>query len=86
MSISDAQLNALVIVPHFTGFFSMVASAFLIFEGYREYRAGKSSTITRAVIGIGVSDFISSFGWFLSSWMLPDWYGMPFSTGNDRTW
>jgi len=84
--ITEAQLNAVVIVPHFTGAISMIASAFLIWEGFKEHRKGKSNAMMRAVIGIGVYDLLSSFGWFLSSWMLPAAYGMPFSTGNASAW
>ena len=86
MSITDAQLKATVIVPKFTGVFSMVASGLLIYFGIKEFKKGKSTAMSRAVVGIGCFDFVSSMGWFLSTWMVPPEYGMPLSTGNHATW
>lgn len=61
---------ALAIIPHVTGGLSMMGSAFIAFSVLRcPKKRGK--TYHRLLVAMSMSDFISSFWYFLSTWPIP---------------
>ncbi|KAL7526475.1 hypothetical protein ACHAWF_001785 [Thalassiosira exigua] len=64
------QEIALAIIPHITGGLSMLGSAYITFTVLsNEKKRGK--TYHRLLVAMSLSDIVSSFSYFLSTWPIP---------------
>lgn len=64
-----ARHVALAVIPHVTGFTSLVGSSWIAFDVIRQRCP---SVYHRLLLGLAVSDIIASVGFFLSTWPIPE--------------
>lgn len=65
-----AEFAQLSIWPHFTGFMSMMGSGAIIFEVLSN-KEKRSQVMFRLLLAMSISDFNTSFWYFLSTWAVP---------------
>lgn len=65
-----SQEVALAIIPHVTGGLSMMGSAFIAISVLRSANK-RRKTYHRLLLAMSISDFVSSFFYFLSTWPIP---------------
>ena len=68
-SNSDIKLN--VVISKISGMFSILGSTYVIQDVLRDPLKRTDSTFCRLMVGLSVSDIISSFIFFLGTWILP---------------
>jgi hypothetical protein len=82
---SIGQIRSLLIVPKATAVLSMAGSAYVIQDVLRDPTKRKESTFHRLMLGVCISDIISSFClWFLGSWVMPKGIQL-YAIGNNTT-
>lgn len=70
MSEFNAKQKAIAIAPKFTSLASVLGSTFIIYDIVHD-RKRRSCTIHRLLLGMSVSDFLSSSWFFMTSWPIP---------------
>ncbi|CAB9502251.1 expressed unknown protein [Seminavis robusta] len=65
----SARHVTLAVIPHITGFLSLLGSTLIVVDVYRR----RFETVYhRLLLGLAVSDIIASIGFFLSTWPIPE--------------
>mmetsp|Transcript_36067 Transcript_36067/g.78963 ORF Transcript_36067/g.78963 Transcript_36067/m.78963 type:complete len:367 (-) Transcript_36067:72-1172(-) len=86
MSFSDTQIKAMAITPKVSSALSLPGSAYIIYQSIVDFRRKKTgSAMQRALVGMSCVDFLSSIGWFLSTWAAPVSSGAYLASGNEAT-
>jgi len=78
------EQRIMAIVPKLSAGLSLPSSAFIIYEAIQDQRNGKGTAIQRALISMSAFDILSSFAWFMSSWLVPEGF-IAYSAGNQGT-
>mmetsp|Transcript_53216 Transcript_53216/g.79028 ORF Transcript_53216/g.79028 Transcript_53216/m.79028 type:complete len:389 (+) Transcript_53216:78-1244(+) len=79
-----AQRKKLVITPKISAVLSLISSAFIVKKVWNDHSNKRSNVVGRVLLCMSLSDIVSSFAWFLSSWPAPKGT-FPFSVGNTAT-
>jgi hypothetical protein len=72
MTLTLQQERILAIVPKCTASLGMPAAAILIMEIVLDHKKGKGNSILRAIGLMALFELLDSFGWFLSTWAVPE--------------
>jgi hypothetical protein len=83
MSYPVSQQILLAIVPKFTGTIGMASSILLMTEIIRDYRNNDMNPMKRALFCSSCFEWMDAFGWFLSTWAIPNHIDFVWTTG---TW
>ena len=68
--MSLSQLIALAMIPKVSGGLSFLSSSFVIFDILKDPRK-RQTTYHRLILGVSISDALSSLAFFLGTWVMP---------------
>jgi hypothetical protein len=85
MSYPVSQQMLLAIVPKFTGTIGMTSALLLMTEIIRDYRKNDMNPMKRALFCSSCFEWMDAFGWFLSTWALPNHTDFVWATGSWTT-
>jgi hypothetical protein len=72
MTLTLQQERILAIVPKCTASLGMPAAVILIIEIIADHKKGKGNPILRAIGLMALFELLDAFGWFLSTWAVPE--------------
>lgn len=76
----------MALTPKASSALSLPGSAYIIYQSIVDFRRKKTaSAMQRALVGMSCVDFLSSIGWFLSTWAAPVSSGAYLASGNEAT-
>ena len=66
------QEQLLAVIPKFTALFGLPSALFVVWEVFSDHRRDRGNPINRALAGACSFLAMDAFGWFLSTWAVPE--------------